>query len=94
MLFSEHKPTTALIVDLWGRIRKKLKSGEIATSGEQWPMFLYRNHKFNPENPWDGLMQGQLLVNIRLHFVLLLLVFVHISHFIRPSDVSLLCQAL
>lgn len=30
-------------------------------------MFLYRDHEFNPENPWDGLLQGQLLVNVRIH---------------------------
>ncbi|KAJ3534492.1 hypothetical protein NMY22_g6900 [Coprinellus aureogranulatus] len=53
----------------WTReeIRKELRSGEITVSGESWPIFLYREHKFNPEDPWDGLFQGKLLVSAFKH---------------------------
>ncbi|KAJ3539561.1 hypothetical protein NMY22_g4686 [Coprinellus aureogranulatus] len=49
------------------KIRQQLRSGEIACSGEAWPAFLYRDSKFNPENPWDGLFQGKLLVSAFKH---------------------------
>ena len=39
-----------------------LKSGEISVTGDVWPTFLYRDHTFNDENPWDGLLEGELLV--------------------------------
>ncbi|TEB18276.1 hypothetical protein FA13DRAFT_1639196 [Coprinellus micaceus] len=44
-------------------VRKCLRSGEIVVSGDQWPAFLYENEKINLENPWDGLLQGALLVS-------------------------------
>ncbi|KAJ3517088.1 hypothetical protein NMY22_g14042 [Coprinellus aureogranulatus] len=47
--------------------RKALRSGEITVSGDQWPVFLYRDHTFNPENPWDGLFEGKLLVSAFKH---------------------------
>ncbi|KAJ3507987.1 hypothetical protein NMY22_g16758 [Coprinellus aureogranulatus] len=43
-------------------IRKELRSGEIAVSGDLWPIFLYLEHRLNPDNPWEGLFQGRLLV--------------------------------
>ncbi|KAJ3509290.1 hypothetical protein NMY22_g16344 [Coprinellus aureogranulatus] len=48
-------------------VRKDLRSGEIAVSGDLWPIFLYHNHSFNPENPWDGLFKGRLLVSAFKH---------------------------
>ncbi|TEB23232.1 hypothetical protein FA13DRAFT_1640163 [Coprinellus micaceus] len=42
--------------------RKGLRNGDIAVSGDSWPIFLYNDHVFNPENPWEGLLQGKLLV--------------------------------
>ncbi|KAJ3502959.1 hypothetical protein NMY22_g18413 [Coprinellus aureogranulatus] len=48
-------------------IKTQLKSGEISVSGDVWPVFLYRDHKFNPDNPWDGLLQGKLLVSAYKH---------------------------
>ncbi|TEB31011.1 hypothetical protein FA13DRAFT_1754862 [Coprinellus micaceus] len=42
--------------------RKGLRNGDIAVSGDSWPIFLYQDHIFNPENPWEGLLQGKLLV--------------------------------
>jgi hypothetical protein len=46
--------------------RMGLKSGEIAVTGDVWPTFLYRDHKVSDENPWDGLFEGELLVQVRI----------------------------
>jgi hypothetical protein len=33
--------------------------------GDQWPLFLYADEKFDPKRPWDGLLQNQILVLVR-----------------------------
>ncbi|KAJ3502535.1 hypothetical protein NMY22_g18550 [Coprinellus aureogranulatus] len=49
------------------RIKTQLRSGEISVTGDIWPAFLYLDLKFNPENPWEGLFQGKLLVSAYKH---------------------------
>ncbi|KAH6899590.1 hypothetical protein BKA70DRAFT_1375252 [Coprinopsis sp. MPI-PUGE-AT-0042] len=43
------------------QVREQLWSGEIVPTGDQWPTFLYQSHKFNEEEPWEGLFRGGLL---------------------------------
>ncbi|KAI0312028.1 hypothetical protein OF83DRAFT_1067881 [Amylostereum chailletii] len=43
-------------------VRCHLKTGEISPTGDQWPVLLYAKSKYNPENPWDGLLKGEILV--------------------------------
>lgn len=51
------------------RIKDKLKSGELLVRGDQWPIFLYRDSSYNPEDPWDGLLHSSLLVCVSfLHY--------------------------
>ena len=54
------------LMDYLTSVRKCLRSGEIVVSGDQWPSFLYEEEKINPDNPWDGLLRGVLLVSVRL----------------------------
>jgi hypothetical protein len=49
------------------RIRTKLSSGEITVRGDQWPLLVYADQEFNPEEPWDGLLRSQLLVWVSMH---------------------------
>lgn len=42
-----------------------LKSGQIAATGDAWPMFLYANSVYDDTNPWEGLFRSQLLLNVR-----------------------------
>ncbi|KAG1741363.1 hypothetical protein EDB19DRAFT_1634531 [Suillus lakei] len=42
--------------------KAKLKSGEIIMTGHQWPLFLYTDYHYDPENPWNGLFRSALLV--------------------------------
>jgi len=43
-------------------MRAKLASGEMAVSGDQWPMLVYADQEYDPEEPWDGLFRSRLLV--------------------------------
>ena len=54
----------------------KLKNNKIAVAGVQWPLLLYADCQYDPEEPWDGLFQNKLLVWVRfqhliygIHFV-------------------------
>lgn len=45
-------------------VKEKLKSGEIAVSGDQWPIFLYAGYVYDSEDPWNGLFRSSLLVYV------------------------------
>ncbi|KAH6913099.1 hypothetical protein BKA70DRAFT_1369812 [Coprinopsis sp. MPI-PUGE-AT-0042] len=53
----------------WGclRTRERLRSAEIVPNGEQWPLFLYQDHVFDAEDPWKGLLRGEILVKAFKH---------------------------
>lgn len=31
---------------------------------DQWPIFLYSDGVYDPENAWNGLLRGHLLINV------------------------------
>ncbi|KAG1893129.1 uncharacterized protein F5891DRAFT_1196751 [Suillus fuscotomentosus] len=41
--------------------KENLRSGEILVCGDQWPIFLYAHHIYDPEDPWCGLLRSRLL---------------------------------
>ena len=43
-------------------MRVKLVSGEMVVSGDQWPIMLYANQEYNPDDAWNGLFRSQILV--------------------------------
>ncbi|KAF8835889.1 hypothetical protein BDN67DRAFT_992297 [Paxillus ammoniavirescens] len=43
-------------------IKSKLINGQIQVTGDQWPVFLYANYTYDPEDPWNGLLCSGLLV--------------------------------
>jgi hypothetical protein len=45
-------------------IRAKLANGEMAVAGDQWPMLLYANQHYDPDDPWNGLFRGQILIYV------------------------------
>ncbi|TFK34091.1 hypothetical protein BDQ12DRAFT_614041 [Crucibulum laeve] len=47
--------------------KEKLRSGALAVPGDQWPIFIYANNKFNEDDPWKGLLRGRLLVMAYKH---------------------------
>jgi hypothetical protein len=46
------------------RIKAKLRNGEIVVCGDQWPLFLYADYRYDPEDPWNGLFRSALLVSV------------------------------
>ena len=46
------------------RTRTKLANGEIQVAGDQWPIFLYADYMYDPEDPWNGLLRSGLLVSV------------------------------
>ncbi|KAF8223950.1 hypothetical protein L208DRAFT_1314209, partial [Tricholoma matsutake] len=43
-------------------VKAQLRSGDIMVPSDQWPILLYKEHKYDPEDPWDGLLQSAILV--------------------------------
>ncbi|TEB18341.1 hypothetical protein FA13DRAFT_1758706 [Coprinellus micaceus] len=43
-------------------IRQQLRDKQIVVTGSHWPIFVYQNEKFDPDQPWKGLFRGRLLV--------------------------------
>ena len=39
-------------------------NGQIQVAGDQWPVFLYANYMYDPEDPWNGLLCNGLLVSV------------------------------
>jgi hypothetical protein len=71
----------------------KLASGEMAVSGDQWPMLVYANQEYDPNDPWSKLFRSQLLIyvsvihiNVDLHRYLAPKAFKYI--FTSPSSVE------
>ena len=56
------------------RVRAKLSSGELVVCGDQWPILMYANQEYDPEDPWNGLLRSRLLVWVRFCLPLALLV--------------------
>ena len=46
------------------RTRTKLANAEIQVAGDQWPIFLYANYTYDPEDTWNGLLCSGLLVGV------------------------------
>ncbi|KAF9234633.1 hypothetical protein BU15DRAFT_89931 [Melanogaster broomeanus] len=45
----------------------KLSNGQIQIAGDQWPVLLYANYTYDPEDPWNGLLHSGLLVSAFKH---------------------------
>ena len=54
----------------------------MALSGDHWPIFLYHNYNYDPEDPWNGLLQNILLVKVDLA-ILFIILFLYTDHFFR-----------
>ncbi|KAF8834724.1 hypothetical protein BDN67DRAFT_914346, partial [Paxillus ammoniavirescens] len=45
----------------------KLVNGQIQVAGDQWPVMLYANYTYDPEDSWNGLLRSGLLVSAFKH---------------------------
>ncbi|KAF8836372.1 hypothetical protein BDN67DRAFT_992145 [Paxillus ammoniavirescens] len=67
-----HERTDALLCPAgldWANTETKTKliNGQIQVAGDQWPVFLYANYTYDPEDPWNGLLWSGLLVSVYKH---------------------------
>ena len=46
-------------------MRECLKNDEITVAGDQWPLLVYADCAYDPEEPWEGLFRNKLLVWVR-----------------------------
>lgn len=53
-------------------VKDKLRSGEIVVTGDRWPLVLYANCEYDPEDPWSGLLRNTLLVSVRRPLIMCL----------------------
>jgi hypothetical protein len=60
--------------------RVKLRNEEYVVPGDQWPLFIYKNYSYDPNDPWNGAFQSELLVKVSP--VLLLNITVLIQKFV------------
>ena len=58
-------PNQALSVNLFFRVKEKLRSGELAFSGDVWPNFVYHGHRCDHSDVWAGLFRSALLITVR-----------------------------
>ena len=59
-------PQTGVANFAISRTQTKLMNGHIQVAGDQWPVFLYANYTYYPEDPWNGLLHSGLLVSVGL----------------------------
>ncbi|KIM56133.1 hypothetical protein SCLCIDRAFT_29841 [Scleroderma citrinum Foug A] len=67
-----HDRTGALLCPVgldWNNMETHTKfvNAEIQVAGDQWPIFLYANYTYDPEDPWNGLLCSGLLVAVYKH---------------------------
>jgi len=43
-------------------MREGLKNDEITVAGDQWPLLVYADCTYDPDEPWEGLFRNKLLV--------------------------------
>ncbi|KAF8239325.1 hypothetical protein L208DRAFT_1238246 [Tricholoma matsutake] len=43
-------------------IREKLSSGKMPVHGDQWPMLVYADQEYDPQDPWEGLFRSRILI--------------------------------
>ncbi|KAG1777572.1 hypothetical protein EV702DRAFT_969467 [Suillus placidus] len=58
--------------------KENLQSGKMLVCGDQWPIFLYTNHVYDPEDAWCGLLRSRLLIYA----------YKHVQVFTSPSSVD------
>ena len=50
------------------RTREGLRDGHLKFSSDQWPIFLYANYIYNPDDPWNGLLRSTIMIFVSVYF--------------------------
>jgi hypothetical protein len=43
-----------------------LRDAEYVVPGDQWPILLYQDYKFDESDPWKGLLRSKILITVCL----------------------------
>ncbi|KAJ3538827.1 hypothetical protein NMY22_g5004 [Coprinellus aureogranulatus] len=43
-------------------VKRQLRNKELTIAGSHWPIFVYKDEAFKPEDPWVGLFRNELLI--------------------------------
>jgi hypothetical protein len=46
------------------RTRESLRGGHLQVPGDQWPLLLYHEYSYDPDNPWKGLLRSTILISV------------------------------
>ena len=49
-------------------VHEKFSSGEMPVCGDQWPMLVYADQEYDPQDPWEGLFRSRILAWVHMHF--------------------------
>lgn len=55
------------------RVKLSLRNGDFAVSGDQWPLLVYKDYVYDPENPWAGVFRSSILIKVSRHHQLVYL---------------------
>ncbi|KAJ3549152.1 hypothetical protein NMY22_g988 [Coprinellus aureogranulatus] len=42
-------------------VKNQLRNKELTVTGSHWPIFVYKNERYDPDDPWKGLFRNELL---------------------------------
>ena len=68
------------------RIKEGLRTGHLKLSSDQWPLFLYKQYTYDPDDPWKGLLRSTILIFVCVIYIFLLIVIV-IDNRTRHSNI-------
>jgi hypothetical protein len=60
---------TLTIFSRLSRTKENLRNGHLQVSGDQWPIFLYYEYSYDPDDPWKGLLRSAIIVSVSLRFL-------------------------
>lgn len=46
------------------RVKASLRNGDFMVAGDQWPLLVYKDYVYDPENPWAGVFRSSILVKV------------------------------
>ena len=55
-----------LLIPLFN-VHEKLSSGKMPVHSDQWPMLVYTDQEYDPQDPWEGLFRSWILVWVHMH---------------------------
>lgn len=63
-----------------------MKEGDIIVAGDHWPILLYKNYEYDPEDVWKGLLRSDILVSVSGHIFVVATETLICGFSVRPSN--------